>query len=292
MKTNSTPQTKREYPVKTISAHLKTSLLSAFLFAGVAGQATAMLLAYEGFDYTAGSQLSGQNGGTGWDGSWGVSNSARAIVLDGGLSYLNLVVSGNSVGNPDTTSSFSVTRLFDSAPDSGTVYFSFLVHGDETVTGRYGALLRPAAGGTSPVAMGQSTSQSLDGTSPFSMRENQTNQGGINGANPGGTSIVGTNFLVVELNLDTNQASYWANPTSLGGAAPTATVSGVSFTSPPAFLEQFYFGTQDSGSAKVIYDEFRIGTTYASVSPIPEPSTLLLVFGAFTFLVMMGRRRK
>ena len=270
---------------------LKSSLLGAAIGLGLAGNASAVLLAYEGFDYTVGENFSGKSGGTGWvtASSWDASNSFRMKINNGGLSYLGLSVAGNALNN-STTSSVRAQRSFANAPTSGSVFFSFLVNGDENTTGRYGANLRPADDTSGPGAVGQSGSQSLNGTAGFDFRADQTELG-FNGSNIGGTSIDGTNLLVVQYNYDTNEANYWANPTSLGGAAPAATVSGIGFTDPTKTIEEFFFGYQDTNSTSAIFDELRVGTTFASVTPVPEPSAAVLM-GLGAALVGFRRNRK
>lgn len=69
---------------------------AGFLFVPLSrGQVT--LLAYEGFDYAAGS-LNGKNGGTGWSGAWtwtygsGVSLAVSAT----GMTYTGLSTTGGS----------------------------------------------------------------------------------------------------------------------------------------------------------------------------------------------------
>ncbi len=267
-----------------------TTAAAMTLSLGIAGTADATLIAYEGFDYTAGEQLSGKSGGTGWvaESTWSVGNSARAVIQDGGLSYMNLQVSGNAIYNP-TTSTTTASRAFANAPESGSVFFSFLVAGGETTFGRLGALLRPSDGSNSPGVIGLSAAQSFDGGS-FGLRPNQANIGGLNNTNPGGAAVVGTNLVVAQYNYETNQASYWVNPTSLGGTAPAATISGIGFTDPTQLINQFLFGYSDSNATTAIFDEFRVGTTYASVTPIPEPGSLALL--GLGGLLMLGRGRR
>src|SRR5262245_52086401 len=61
--------------------------------------ARAQLFTYEGFDYSAGSQLFGQsfNGGFGWGNSWSATAAAIATNTSPSLTYSTLPVSGGQV---------------------------------------------------------------------------------------------------------------------------------------------------------------------------------------------------
>ncbi len=132
---------------------LKPSLLAAAIGLGLAGNASAVLIAYDGFDYTANANLVGLNGGTDWSDTWTASNSVRYKITSTGLSYMNLQVSGNAVFN-STTSTVRAERSFLNAPTSGSVYFSFLLNGDATTTGRLAAMLRTDDQADSPGSLG------------------------------------------------------------------------------------------------------------------------------------------
>ena len=88
-------------------------------------------------------------------------------------------------------------------------------------------------------------------------------------------------FLVYKLNLDTDQFSVFVNP-AVGVVEPTPTLTWTS--------------TADLGSIGinsdpgVLFDEFRLGTTFADVTPVPEPGSIaLLVCGLGA--IAIGRRR-
>jgi MYXO-CTERM domain-containing protein len=48
---------------------------------------------------------------------------------------------------------------------------------------------------------------------------------------------------------------------------------------------------ETGGGSTGSYDEIRIGTTYASVTPIPEPTTALLGLTGLAALAVTSRRR-
>jgi len=93
-------------------------------------------------------------------------------------------------------------------------------------------------------------------------------------------------------NVDTDTASFWINPSSTDfalGAAPTATFSGLTGSTRTS-LDRFFL-RQDSTTLtpSLQIDELRVGTTWADVTPVPEPSTILAV--ASGGLLLLARRR-
>ncbi len=80
---------------------------------------------------------------------------------------------------------------------------------------------------------------------------------------------------------------------SLGtGTAPTGG-SGVSFSGLFSFpFEQVTLENRSGVSNDTVrFDEIRIGSTWADVSPVPEPSALLLAGGGLAAAVGVRRRR-
>src|SRR5262245_44458274 len=121
-------------------------LVIALLFAI---PAPAAQLLYEGFNYAAGSgNLTGQNGGTGWNGGWQLINNGSADVVSGSLlgganapAGYDSISTGNRcflpnarrVGRPVDTSvggPFGLAGYVDGAgrigADNKTLYLSFM----------------------------------------------------------------------------------------------------------------------------------------------------------------------
>jgi len=270
----------------------------------VAQNAQAGLLAYEGFDYAAGTiTTSGAlNGGSGWSGGWQiVDNSAGAgAIVNGNLlpSGSNLVANGNSIsvgynsGNGarfgrflDTSASGVFADYLDSngniGKDGTTLYMSFVMKsavsqfyelefkkGDLGDAGRLGGIGNDA------------------GNNAVNLR---SHNGAMTQIIPGDTNA---NLYVVKFDFlagDNDTVSVFAN-TALGAEPATPTLlktecgdmslSGISLAE--------YFS---SGNMNV--DEIRIGTTYASVTPTPEPGTItLLVIGLISLVAYAWRKRK
>lgn len=92
------------------------------------------LLYYEGFDYTAGINLDGADGGTGWGGAWDKGGGASGDVQADGLTYtqgeVELVVGGRSIRNSNAGIDYRrpLSGTYDSEDDR-TVWFSFLAYG-------------------------------------------------------------------------------------------------------------------------------------------------------------------
>ncbi len=100
-----------------LSAHrLSSAAALALALLTLPGQAGATLLAYEGFNYTAGTTVAGQTGGTGWTNAWAVGGAGNFIGTNtaAGLTYTDAnsnalqtlggsVIVGNPVGTTATT---------------------------------------------------------------------------------------------------------------------------------------------------------------------------------------------
>ncbi len=94
---------------------------------GTSGQAQFTTIAYDGFNYSAGT-LAGQNGGTGWTSAWtnDYTSGGSFYVSATGMTYSGLTTSGGSLvwhsgGNNISEDSRSLPLM-----DSGIVYILFL----------------------------------------------------------------------------------------------------------------------------------------------------------------------
>jgi hypothetical protein len=274
-------------------------LLLSALLCGLSS-AHAAVLAYEGFDYTPGSQITGQSGGTGWGGSWIQQADAGGteIISTGSLASVNSGYNAASAGNSATLNAgHRVARLLDTS-----------------------------AGGTFGAAgyLDGSSNIGADGTSlylSFTLSETSGNNGGYyevvfnrdDLGDGGRIAGVGDDLRFGTINLrtagdqtpimnrDTNvnlfvlridyaagndTVSVWANPTGSTLGAPGLQVQ----NSDMSFDGISFAAFNDSNSIHV--DELRFGTTADSVLPVPEPSALaLLGLGAGAALTARRRRR-
>jgi hypothetical protein len=259
---------------------------------GAAPTAHAGLVVYEGFKYKAGDPLKGQDGGTGWSGAWNVTSTGAATIANGSLADPSgkLATTGNSaLSSPTDVTDAARTLAAALGGNNETEYISFLLDPRTLGSGNYsaGLLLRNKAN-TGGLLIGRG----VDGSN-YGLQDESAN-GKLAQSNTAPKKDT-TVFLVVKAqfgNGTTNDTfSLYVNPTPGGQlpANPDATIQFLMGTAPA--VELFETGGQWQ------FDEIRIGTTYASVAPTPEPGSLTLSGIAVSVLLGLhwmrsrGRRR-
>jgi hypothetical protein len=81
----------------------------------------------------------------------------------------------------------------------------------------------------------------------------------------------------------------WRNPTSLGGSDPSGSQSLSTFN---LQFDRFTFAQFNAdGNNEVAFDEIRFGTTFADVTPVPEPINVSLAIFALAVAGVAGARR-
>jgi hypothetical protein len=260
--------------------------------------AKAELIAYDGFassSYTPGDPVysqggAGPNSGTGWTDGWQGSsgnNTTAPRFVAAGLSYPGLESSGfaaaslpyQQYGQSTAERNFTNTATTD-------LWFSFLIElnsGAELANGNsaqsYGGIALDSSSFSTFLYVGVG-----GGATKYGL---QTPAAGIVSSaiapTPGQTEL-----LLVHVD-SSDTASLWVDP-ALGGAplgAPDVTVA--SPLAPSAFGGLYWSDTWGW-----TYDELRIGTTLADVTPppapVPEPAAWTTIAGAA--LVVSGLRAR
>lgn len=243
----------------------------------------AELVIYEGFDYTVGSTVAG-------NGSWISLNPGTPPVIASG----NLTTPGLEPPTGEEVS-FDAGNIQEalmgfSSLTSGTVYYSFEFQLTTKPTGAtysfslsnnntfYAAAVwfQAAEEGFSIGLSNRSNTTPIYDTTVFSLN---------------------TTYFVVgayTFNPETgdNVSSLWINPSpvTFGGLPPTPTLTATGGTDLDTISQFLLRGA--NGSPSGILDEVRIGTSYADVTPVPEPQVFALTMAGLLVAVVMLRRQR
>lgn len=292
-----------------MKTHSRLTRFATILALGALGllcqTAQATLLFEEGFNYTANSTLYG-------NGNWLYGSSDTGIAVgNGGFGYPGLAgVSGNgaSVAVGNTTASWITAAGF--APQTGgSIYVSFVFDVTALVNGwnQNSTFL-----GLLPT--GGSYASTTDPCDFVIKTASNGNTYGLGIRDGGGTTVYTAtsllqkntaNLMVMKYEFSTKTATLWINPvaSTFGGGSDPATASdylakiSCTGTTTPANVSEFYLrhapyvsGTSPADPAPpYLLDDLRIGTTWADVTPVPEPSTFALI-GLGTLGLALGRR--
>ena len=285
--------------------------LIAFTLLSVANN-EAQIIAYDGFNYTGGANLTGLNGGTpvsnpGWTAAWKLTagSETTTTVAPSGLSYTDghgntLVVAGNSIQDPDAskhgngrTVKYTSSSLFTTGTS---VWMSALVKSTYTGVTASNLVIMPFCPSNDP---GNTPGDGINITSSNLGVTVSSDLGGINSSTLAGTSG-STMLIVAKLTFGgggtSDSITTWVNPfldttPSTGGvtANGTSTISLFTATSTT-------FAVRGGSPWTGFMDEFRVGLSFNDVVPqvavVPEPSTFALVGFGCVGLLMVLRRRK
>jgi hypothetical protein len=248
-----------------------------------AAPASATLLAYDPFNQAAGNinGTASTGGGAVWPGA-GTWNGAGTVSA-GSLSYGTLLTSGNQA-NYDAVANANRAIGATLGGANTDLWFSFLIVADQNDSG-----ISLFTGGTEQNFMG------VGGGS------NQTV--GLQSPNIVSTVAKGTATHFYVLRMQTGATgnittTLYVDPpaASLGvGSAPTAGSLFTNSAAPDTSRAPYAFDTVRLGhfstAGNVRFDEFRIGTTWADVSPaaVPEPTA---VAGLLLAAAGMAARRR
>jgi len=292
---------------------LSAALGAAALFGCPLHAAVYVGSAYESFDYSAG-LLASLNGGEGFnangDGSpnttsWG--SSTVVSVVDGNLTYGSFFSAsqGNMMSIP--AAGGSISRSLGQTIDTGTFYFSYLTR-RTTDTERTVNVAFFNSASSERFAIGQFGTGNYgggDGRFQISPLNNVDNV--VNAGVPVeyGTNV--THLVIGRVEFDTNGANdritIWIDPSDSDLA--NALTNGIDVLTPYISIETFDVGNIASfrpftggpttspvahAGAAADFDEFRFGSTFSQVIPVPEPGSVAL--GAIGALGLAFRRRR
>lgn len=198
------------------------------------GKAQFTTVAYDGFNYSAGS-LNGQNGGTGWASAWvnDYSSGATLLVNATGMFYPGLTNSGGSVtwgpgGNGISEDSRTLPRQH-----KGVVYVQFLSKFGPGSAGGGTPNIRLADSGTGTGGFGANGGPYASYMSILDASLNAA----TNGSSSSSISLLTTNLVVARIDYLARKTSMWVNPNLATfdyenpGTAPDATYTNLA----PAF---------------------------------------------------------
>ncbi|MDP0495537.1 MAG: hypothetical protein Q7Q73_04955 [Verrucomicrobiota bacterium JB024] len=270
-------------------------------------ESSASLVAIDDFNsYVAGSDVGGQNGGTGWAYAWTVGSgidvhqvSSKAVTYTlGDFTYgggNSLMFTGGSTQNSTQRATFT------SADQSGQTYYSSFVF---TIEGPTGEETGTATGNNtiSMLAKGNNFSATTDNALFVNGANSKTQARNSDQLASVDTLIqYGVTYLAVVRysGWDATAGVYetttvWLNPTTTDENTSDAAIV-ASVTTDNAGSEGFQglaFRTYFTNSANKVYiDDLRVGTSWDSVV-IPEPGTWAFGLSAGVLAIALLRRRR
>lgn len=260
------------------------SLLGMVLISSLRAQITS----YEGFNYTVAQTLEAQA-------DWAPANTGTApTIVSGSLSVAGLQSStGNSVSLPGGNYQEVLGSL--STYNSGSVYYSFALNLTSAPTGAaYSFALSTGGTNYGAVVWLQASGAGYNlGLSNRSSGVTPTYDTTVLALN---TTVFVVGRYTFNAGVTNDTSALWINPSSgtfEDVSAPTPTLTSATGTDLTAVTQFLIRGA--AGSPAGVFDELRVGTTWASVttSAIPEPSTASVLAGGLVLAgVVMQRRRR
>ena len=273
------------------------------------GITNSVLLAYEGFDYSAGTSVAGQAGGQGWGTAWQTFNPGSYIGTNTatGLTYGALVAANGALqvgypqpGVPGGNTTATPQRVLPTtlgtmaSTNNGVLWISFLIYNPmyPTVPGKYYrqsnlGFFSGASGmssGGSEVAAAGLYNTSATYTTNFAAWA-YPNAPTVSSVPAFSTNV---QLVVIKLVVDNTSAVDYLyawfnlNPSLLGNNANTPNVltadlafNGANLSSVNALRVQAGNNNANGTNAFWTADELRLGTSFASVTPVSNFAPVL-----------------
>ncbi|WFB37834.1 PEP-CTERM sorting domain-containing protein [Kiritimatiellota bacterium B12222] len=270
-------------------AHTFT-LLFAITTSLLVSSAQAALIASDDFNsYTAGQNLSGVNGGTGWTNAW-AADSGDVTTQSGDIPGAGVSMQVTDDGSTDPIAK----RLF--ASQTGSVYLGFQLKATDFASDEFFQIylnngladnskggsvgMRNAAGNPAFARVGgSSNTTNLVGSA---VDDGEVHQIVLKLSKTGLGHASNYDFAEVFVDLATeNTGAPAANYGSQTGNSGVSALSSVAFRTHQLNLESDF----------VYIDNLRIATTYAEVLAIPEPSSILLISLGLGYVLILRRRK-
>jgi hypothetical protein len=269
--------------------HRIFGLIAATLLLWAAQPTSAAPIAFEGFEsYTAGSNLNGGSGGSGWTGNWtavaGVTTQTQHLQVganDGQLQAGRILA---------VTNDSAMRRAFPAT--TGDVYLSFLLRLESFEDDDF-VQFQLSDGATGDNAATLSVGVRNSAGNPFFARVG----GNANTTNSAVLAADNTDyFLVARFSMDGaasyNRVDLFLDPTSNveGDQIPIATR--INPATGLTQLDLFNVRTASLEAGDTVFvDNILIGTSFADVVPVPEPSSLVALCLGAGALVLYRRRQ-
>lgn len=268
--------------------HLKTSLLLAGAATLGAASVSAALLVSEDFNYANG-VINTQNGGTGFSSAWSTASSAITTV-DGGLQ-----ITANGAR--------TATRTLASALDAQAgFYFSYQISvtGVPAVYPNVSAVILDSlrfqnSSGTDLAFHGVRYASTLSDFYDLRTGNGSLANTTLFGDNtPAGTVITIVGHYIYNSGTDTTTLTTWINPVDQSSVSSAFSWSGTTAVSDS--VAAIAINRADSNTIGSVFttrfDSLLIGTTFADVTAIPEPSAAAALGGVLVLGAAAVRRRR
>ncbi len=295
---------------------MKSAVLAVSLILSAALPVIAALPLYEPFadstasggtSYSMPGNVIGQSDAQGqsWTAAGPTPIVTQPTITNVNLSYTGLAPStggGALFGGNGTSARFNLGTTIT----SGTVYYSFLFNVvDATAMSSSGVFWF----GFNNASGTQTTTPTTVGTRVITKANGSGFQIGLDKSSGSTPSFVfdptvynlnSTILIVGSYTFNTGTtlddvSQLWLNPTSLGGADPGGALSSVAGTDLGAIASVVLFERNAAEPKAADFDELRVGTSFADVTPttIPEPGFASLgVAGAMAFLGLRRRAQR